>query len=226
MMDDRSNSRFWRLYQRNVASRVQFSLRDLGVAVGPVTTYGLVSTGPGEAVDRLRVERLVTLWLASAGATSVFEKEEEMSDERKIVSLCMEFLESAERVYEKRFHELLDAGVPVNFQHPRDLETAIHITCTSNLANALTERLLTHPDIDLLIRDAVGRQPWNNAVLFRIDQALADRVAEATMRQVDRQGIDRTDFEREHREYLARWMNEDWYWHLARRKGAQGPENS
>lgn len=106
--------------------------------------------------------------------------------------------------------------MPVNFQHPQYLETAIHITCSRNVANALTERLLTHREIDLLLRDQFGRQAWNNAELFGINPELAKRVLDATLKQVEQQQINLETFRQEYQKYLSSWMDQEWYWHLAR----------
>lgn len=215
-MDEREKERLWRDYQQGIFSGSLHSLQDWGVAVGPITTFILTGHPKWEKEAEDRANRLLAAWKRQHESKTAPQNETEKTDERKIFDLCLEFLEAADKVRPQRIDELLEAGVPVNFQHPRYLETALHITCSRNAANALTERLLACPGIDLLIRDQFGRQPWNNAELFGIDPALAERVLDATLEQLEKEQLSRDDFERDYREYLSSWMSQEWYFHLAR----------
>ncbi|GEM_PF-2699682 len=225
-MNNRERDWLWRHYRQNTDAGSMHSLRDWGVAVGEEISLGLVGDAQSEKDAQERVEKLIAKWTFLLTDQNTPGKGREMSDERKIVELCMEFLEAADKRRVDRFNELLDDGVPVNFQHPKYLETAIHITCSNKFANALTERLLAHPEIDLLLRDQFGRQPWNNAELFGIDTELAERVLNATLEQVEEQQIGKDTFYQEYQEYLSEWMNSEWYFHLARRASytTQEPE--
>ncbi len=215
-MRNRERDRLWRRYLQNVGAGLQHSLRDWGIPVGQEGSFGLVSDAQSDKEVQERVARLIAMWVSQADDTDASGKGGEMTDERKIIELGLEFLKAADQVRPQRFYKLLDAGVPVNFQHPQYLETAIHITCSRNVANALTERLLTHREIDLLLRDQFGRQAWNNAELFGINPELAKRVLDATLKQVEQQQINLETFRQEYQKYLSSWMDQEWYWHLAR----------
>ena len=114
----------WRLYQANIAHHRQYSLRDLGLAVGAPTDRHFVSSEPSMETATSRVEQLLGAWQNSALARMSATESEIMEDEQKLFELSMEFLLTADNVRPARFKELLELGIPVNFQHPAYLETA------------------------------------------------------------------------------------------------------
>jgi hypothetical protein len=179
--------------------------------------YFAIQNRMKEVAAYIRGKELIDVWNSLFGDTDLSPRDEKMTDERKIVELGLEFLDAADKVRAKHFYNLLIAGVPVNFQHPKYLETAIHITCSRNAANAFTELLLDHPETDLLLRDQFGRQAWNNAELFGIDTDLAGRVLSDTLKQVKQKRISLETFQQEYQEHLSIWINQEWYYHLARR---------
>ncbi|CAA0099487.1 Uncharacterised protein [Halioglobus japonicus] len=218
-MRDEDLIQLWQLYQANITNHRQYSLRDLGLAVGTPTDRHFVSSEPSTDAAKSRVEQLLGAWQNSALARMSATGSEIMEDEQKLIELSMEFLLTADAVRPARFNELLDLGIPVNFQHPAYLETALHITCSRNAANGLTRVLLEHPQIDLLLRDQFGRRAWNNAVFFRLEQPLADTVTAATIKQAALENQTEADFHQEYREDLAKWITTDWYASLARSRG-------
>lgn len=209
--------KFWRLYKSNIAAQKQPSLRDLGLDVGDDTDFGLVASPNTEASADI-VQRLILAWLEKQ-AKRPDRKQNDMDDEQKIFELCMEFLEAADRVRPQRFHELLEQGVPVNFQHPKYRETALHITSTRDSANELTKALLAKPETDLLLRDQFGRRAWNNAVFFKISQEMADELLAKTIEQAKAEGQSEEEFHQEYQQDLAGWINTQWYEMLASRNG-------
>ena len=215
-MNNREREQLWQLYRVNIAEGRQYSLRDWGLLLGKANKLGFVNLVEGELEAQAVVAKLINTWVSSTGALIAPEKAKGMSDEQKIVELGIDFLSAAEWVETTRFNQLLEAGVPVNFQHPRDLETAIHITSSRNSANTLTEQLLLHSEIDLLLRDKFGRQAWNNAEFFGIERGLAGRVLDATEQQAeDQTGLD--VFYQEYQDYLRQWINQLWFCHLTHR---------
>lgn len=217
MQQDDLNA-LWSLYQRNVAANRQYSLRDCGLDVGAQTATHFVSSGKPLDANRARVQTLLARWMQEQSASARPEPGN-IGDERKIFELCILFLRSADQVHSARFDELLTLGIPVNFQHPHSLETAMHIACSRNAANALTGRLLQHPETDFMLRDHLGRRPWNNAAFFSLESTLAEQVLAATVKQAATEGQSATDFHREYREDLLKWISTEWYELLARRKG-------
>lgn len=218
-MTDKDLISLWRLYRANIANHRQYSLRDLGLEIGAFTDRHFVSSEISQDNGRARLERLILAWRNSELAGKSASESRIMEDEQKIFELSMEFLLTADNVRVARFKELLGLGIPVNFQHPENLETALHITCSRNAANDLTRILLEHPQIDLLLRDQFGRRPWNNAVFFRIEQSLADTVMAATIRQAALEQQTEAEFHEEYREDLATWITTEWYTSLARIRG-------
>lgn len=212
--------RLWALYQDNIRQEKQLSLRELNYPVGEDPVRHFFSAGQPDPQWQERVDQLLAVWQKQVEDANTQRGDSGMDDEQKIVELGLQFWEAAERVNRTAFNELLAAGVPVNFQHPRFLETALHVTCSRNAANDLTEQLLNHPDIDLLIRDQYGRRAWNIATFFRIDPDLTDRIFQATLQQaidIDQQTVE--EFHQEYQQDLSKWMCTEWYATLARTEG-------
>lgn len=143
-----------------------------------------------------------------------------MADEGKRNKLGMALWEACERVRRHKFAELLEAGADVNFQHPVYKETAMHVTCSRNAANDLTEHLLALPETNLLLRDQYGRRAWNIATFFRIEPDLMERVLQATLEQaIEQDGQTPEQFHIEYQQQLSQWMCTEWYATLARTEG-------
>ncbi len=208
----------WSLYQRNIVSGRQYSLRDCGIEVGARSITPFVSSVMSPSAAQARVQKLTAYW-ALHQSTNPSSTSPALDDERRIFEICMQFLHTADQADAARFHAFLDLGVPVNFQHPRSLETALHITCSRNTANRLTEQLLRHRETDFMLRDHLGRRAWNNAVFFGLESTLAQQVLDATLQQAIAEHQSEADFHSSYREDLRRWISTDWYEMLARRKG-------
>lgn len=206
-------ARLWRIYQTNIASGRQFSLRDWGLPIGESQWSGLVSSEA--ASGREVVDALLARWEQQSGARAP-GKEGAMSDEQKLVTLGLEMLDAANRRVDERLFGILDGGFPINFQHPRFLETAAHVVCSKSDNATTIRRLLSRPEIDLLLRDQFGRQPWNNAQYFGVEPDLVEFITAQTLDQANAQGI-LEQFHAEHKRYLAEWIHEEWFFHLARR---------
>ena len=219
-MKRRDRIRLWRLYQHNIRHNKQFSLRELDVPVGEDRSRHFVNVGQLDPQLQKKVDRLLALWQQHRQAVDHNRDDSDVDDEQKIVELGLAFWEAAEHVRRQPFYELLATGVPVNFQHPQFLETALHVTCSRNAANDLTEHLLDHPEIDLLLRDQFGRRAWNIATFFRIQPDLTDRVFQATLQQaIEDEGQTAEEFQQDYHRDLSKWMCTEWYATLARREG-------
>ncbi len=223
----RERQRLWRLYQRNLSEGRQFSLRDWGLPLGQRAQQGFVpSGGQTDSAAQRVVENLLVLW-ETERALDTERAEDQGKDlaltdgpddsvtEQKVVQLCLDFLTAVDRVNQLQFDQLMAAEIPVNFQHPQHLETALHIACSRPEAAPMVETLLERSDIDLLLRDRFGRQAWNNATFFGIDPALTERVVQATEAQAkEEMGLE--TFYQDYRTYLAQWMDQPWYQGLTR----------
>ncbi len=199
-MSEKHNERLWRQYQYNIANGLQFSLYELGIPIGKRPFMPLASMG--EADEKVVIE-LLDAWAQIDGA-----KNENISDERKIVELCLAFIDAARRGEVLLTQEFLDKGVPVNFQDPRIQATAMHFVSTLG-HHDVADLLLAQDGIDLLSRDVFGRQAWNNAQLFGYaDEAFQDKILTATQKQAKFESI---DLMAEHQEQLREWLTQPWY---------------
>lgn len=215
-MSIRERHRLWQHYCHNVRHQRQYSLRDIGVAVGDPTQLPLAPPSHTVPSAAQRVQQLLASWSASDLGAEARQSGNSPSDEQKVFELCLLLLEHADNANESGLKTLLDLGIPVNFQHPLYLETALHITCSRNTANALTTKLLKDPQVDLLLRDQFGRRPWNNAVFFGIDTPIADEVRTRTLKQAVAEGWSEIEFYETYRKDLAYWISTEWYSALSR----------
>ena len=155
------------------------------------------------------LENLLYRWNEAHGSASKDGggMEDDKGKEEKIFELCMEFLDTVEKGNYERFMELLNSGIPVNFQHPRTKETALHIAA-GNTGWAWARTLAEHKDTNFLIRDRQGKLPMDNANFFALDPKLTDYLAEKTRAQAAREGV---DLLAEQRGWLKKWFNEPWF---------------
>lgn len=235
-------ARSWQAYRNNIKTKAQPSLRELGIPVGPEKRRGFLSAGISPEQQAL-IERLTNEWKARTmfydgshyregmgdfvdlnedykkNLVAAFDErvgyETDFSDERKIVEICMEFLYTAKLAHSERCNELIDLGVPVNFQNPRNSTTALHLLCSTRDPEApgLRERLLAHPDIDLLLRDRIERQAWNMAEFYEIGQAEADKIYQMSIHQAEERG-ELEIFQEVYQANLPMWLGSWWYYAL------------
>lgn len=211
----KSSKALWRLYLDGVASGDIPELASLGLP-GLRRRRSFAPSDDAEAdsdVNKI-LENLLYLW-SEAHATASKDGDSMEGDkgkEEKIFELGMEFLDTVNTGNFDRCMELLNSGVPVNFQHPRTRETALHIAA-GNTGWAWIKALNEHKDINFLIRDRQGKLPWDNANFFALDPKLADYLAEKTRAQAARDGV---DLLAEHRGWVRKWFNEPWFNDLTR----------
>ena len=139
--------------------------------------------------------------------SKIFGKNDE---ERKLISLGLEFL-AAVRWHEfDKMEEFLDEDFPVNFQDPRTLETAMHIATEFNNERAI-RMLLETEKCDLLIKDRIGRLPVSNLLLAKgVTEELGWDVRTASEAQARERGIDFATYHRECIEEFLPHMRKSW----------------
>ncbi len=136
-------------------------------------------------------------------------------EERKIVEVGVQCLDDVAYGRIDSAREILDAGLPVNFQHPINKSTVLHTASSKFQLNDFTNELLDRGDSDLLIRDQFGRLAWNMAVFFNPNSdEIIDRLARETMAAADREGIDLLE---EQKHYQQQWFQQKWFLRLAQR---------
>jgi hypothetical protein len=208
------------------------SLRELGLPVGKRTRRGFAPALGDEVMAKAVVDRLIALWTRTQGKDAQAMRQQKMEklvrhweqtqghvitdEERQILELGVKFLDDVAFGRIDSAREILDAGLPINFQHPIHQETALHIAASKVQLNDFTNELLDTGECDLLIRDRFGRLAMNTAVFFNPDsEELIDRLARETKAAADEEGIDLLE---EEAQYRQQWFTQNWFLRLAERR--------
>lgn len=218
-------------YQDGVSKGELVSLRELGLPVGKQTRRGFAPALGDEAKAKETVERLLTLWTATQGREAEDMRRQNMNklvrsweqaqgreiteEERRIVEVGVQCLDDVAHGRIDNAREILDAGLPVNFQHPIYKSTVLHTAASKFQLNDYTNELLDRGDCDLMLRDQFGRLAWNMAVFFNPNsEDIIDRLARETTAAADREGIDLLE---EQNRYQVEWFQQKWFLRLAQR---------
>lgn len=218
-MNSRELDREWIHYESATHQGQISSLHSLGLVVGRPQRLGLspVISDKEQAAALEKVDKLLAMW-ESQNEKSAREGKE-LSDERKLFELSMKLLRQAEVGPAKGFKGLLEAGVPINFQHPRHHYTALHMAAAGDTpTNRELVKILLESDqeIDFLIEDEYGRIPWHNAIFFGLCEELRDQILTRTRAAAELEGI---NLEEDFKEKMKEWMNSIWYRNLCRALG-------
>ncbi|HNP51839.1 MAG TPA: hypothetical protein PKJ85_08600 [Nitrosomonas nitrosa] len=117
--------------------------------------------------------------------------------EQKLLDLGLIFLDAAsigDVAFGKAY---IEAGLPVNFQHPKTGRTALHSTCIYRVNNVedfagqceFANMLLDTDDYKLLLPDNSGRLAYEMVYCHGYDFDLADRVKQKTLEQAAEEGV-------------------------------------
>lgn len=117
--------------------------------------------------------------------------------EQKLLDLGLTFLEAASIGDVSFGKAYIEAGFPVNFQHPKTGRTALHSTCIYRVAKVedfasrceFANMLLDTDDYKLLLPDNSGRLAYEMVYCFGYDFDLADRVKQKTLEQAAEKGV-------------------------------------
>ena len=110
--------------------------------------------------------------------------------EQKLLDLGLAFFEAAGYNDVPFGEAYIEAGLPVNFQHPRSGKTALHETCAHAVHPDFGYMLLEAEDCDFLIRDKRGRLPYQDAYMFCRSVDLADKIRQKTLEQAAERNIE------------------------------------
>lgn len=211
-------NRLWNIYQKAVAEGDIRGLQVLGLSelgrrrqwLGFTNMYVPKMIGGTETQVS---ERLSELWLKVHGKdVAAMKKEFNTSNsyniERQVFDLGMALLYATKTARVTQMQELLDAGVPINFQHPETKQTALHIAagCASK---GIVDLLVNTQKCDFLVQDMYVRLPWDMAHFFSQDPKIERLLLEKTKAQARRESI---DLLAEHRKKLSKWAHQDWYY--------------
>lgn len=133
----------------------------------------------------------------SSARSSLDRKEQELADflselaaqEGRIAERYgEEFLLAAERGDQHFFELYLAFGMPVNYQHPKTGETALHIAARRR-ARRIVRVLIQRPNVSYLIRDNQGRLASELAHLYGRDAAVARMLGLKERAQGEERGV-------------------------------------
>lgn len=110
--------------------------------------------------------------------------------EQKLLDLGLAFFEAAGYNDVPFGEAYIEAGLPVNFQHPVSGKTALHETCAYAIHPDFGYMLLEVEDCDFLIRDKRGRLPYQDAYMFCRSVDLADKIRQKTLEQAAERNIE------------------------------------
>lgn len=209
--------RLWKIYKKTVAEGDIPSFRTLGLQglnrrkwLGFTSTY--VPKMKGDSETQV-IERLLELWRKIHGKDVAtmkkdFNASNHSMQERQVFDLGMALLHATKTARLAQMKELLDAGVPINFQHPITKQTALHIAagCASE---GIVDLLINTQQCNFLVRDEYDRIPWDMAKFFNPDPKIERLLLEKTKEQAKRESV---DLLAEHRKKLSKWAHQDWYY--------------
>ena len=159
----------------------------LGVVVALLRALGFkVTWGQTEPDDG--VGRAVSAYEAKEAELRAFLDAVAEKEQRAIEKYGEEYLLAAERGDAHFFELYLSFGMPVNFQHPKTGETALHIAAARRARHIIRSALKTG-QCDFLLRDKQGRLASELAHLFGRDPAITRLLGLKERAQGEAQGI-------------------------------------
>ncbi len=145
--------------------------------IDPVDDSGGQDRDPiGEVMADLRVQ-----------ASSLLSAETE-NKEQNLVTVGKLFFREVKLGIPGRIQVFLEEGMPVNYQDPKTLQTALHVAASVQARHAI-RLLIKTGECDFLVRDKKGRFPSEVAYTAGCDPALARLLGNKERKQADAQGI-------------------------------------
>ena len=91
----------------------------------------------------------------------------EENTEDELLQLGLKFFDAARRGDIVTVQQMVDFDFPVNFQHPSDMETALHrvASCEGAGAIAVASFLVSTDKCDYLLQDRFGKIAVDNAII-------------------------------------------------------------
>lgn len=159
----------------------------IGVAVAVLRRLGFkVSWGQPKPDDD--VGSAVSAYEAKEAELKAFLDAMAAKEQRAIEKYGEEYLHAAERGDAHFFELYLSFGMPVNYQHPKTGESALHIAAARR-ARHIIRSLLKTGQCDFLLRDKQGRLPSELAHLYGRDPAITRLLGLKERGQGEAQGI-------------------------------------
>jgi hypothetical protein len=119
---------------------------------------------------------------------------ETSKQEAELLKLGFVFLEMAGRNDTVNAQAFIDAGFPVNFQHPRNKNTILHLACRWNGASNMANMLIDTGKCDYLLSNKAKELPYDIAYRFNRDHSLAKRLYIETEEMTSKKGLGKPDY--------------------------------
>ncbi|SEP93003.1 ankyrin repeat domain-containing protein [Nitrosomonas ureae] len=184
-----NRNRLYKLYQRNVALGLQKSVYDL-INEDLSAKDNLISMGFEDDTLRFGVEDIIEGILRNLRIDKGTTKERDgfMVEAAKLTELGIAFVEAADKCDRETMQRYIDNGYPVNFQHPKTLETALHNSVFHHDVKAI-KMLLGTGKCDLFLQDRASKIPYMNAHLAEPNDEVAQLLIEPMEKAAIEQGI-------------------------------------
>lgn len=208
MITTRKNHYFWQLYLRGVKAKQLPSLEVMGLTgLRYSNQRGFVGTLDSEQEKEFDVIKgLIASWESQKGIEML--KRKKLSGEQKIVELGIEFVDAAADPKKlDRMKEIHVAGLPINFQHPSHLSTALHRAGGMNNFEAVNW-LVSTGECDHLLLDANELMACDRArIRFGWEEELNTVLNVAAFDQAKEQGVDMIQSRKERSHALRKYSD-------------------
>ena len=134
--------------------------------------------------------------------TKAFSHSSPSQQERDLFDLGLVLIESGKWGDSGLAEKFIEAGFPINFQHPYSKKTLLHVALTgqgeglSRLANTLIDS----GKCDYLLKDNIGQMAYDLSYRWGLDLALCEKLYEVTRKQAADQNIE-PDFKYGHGDF-------------------------
>lgn len=182
-------NRLYKLYQRNVASGLQKSVHDL-ISEDLSAQDNVIWMGFEDDALKFDVEDIIEGILRNLQINKDTKKERDgfMDEATKLTELGIAFVEAADKCDRETMQRYIDNDYPVNFQHPKTLETALHNSVYHHDVKAI-KILLDTGKCDFFIQDRASKIPYMNAHLARPNNEVAKLIIKPMKKAAEEQGI-------------------------------------
>lgn len=181
------------LYQENVSQDVQKSIIEL-INDELLNHRDINSMGFEDDTFNIEVDDVIDGILHSFldGEKINVERNNIMDEENILFELGLEFIAAVDKPDHKTMQKYVDNDYPVNFQHPRTLQTALHVSAYRHDIKGI-EILLSTGQCNTLIQDRMCKIPFINACLHPGEE-VHSLIYEATLKDATNMKINLPEF--------------------------------
>ncbi len=175
--------------------RLNFEIDNIIKKKGMVMEDFQVSVEIDELIHRLNsyVKKIADYdsVLENSRFLKIAERDTTTQREKDLFMLGMVLLESARYEDVELADEYIDAGFPMNFQHPTKGVTALHVAANAD-ASSLIKTLVESGKCDYLIPDNSDHLAYDIVYRYGHNRDISDLVKQKTEEQAERDGVELT----------------------------------